>query len=599
METKDPSSKGGGATNGSGKPPAAKAKTDAERILASAPAEQIGAAMAAKKHERAADLLELHGERMLAEGEQTRLTEWVDALPDSLVKKKPRLAVLHAWLLVYGQRYQAAVTRLSEAERALRALEMSGAVGFFDEADDDVVALEPFADLKHSIRAVRAHIAWMQGDLSNLPESVDDAMLASSAEHPVWRSRALVTLGRCRLLAGALVDAAEDLDAAIACTMMARGSQARIIELEALVLMGRVREAQANLDKAQRHYEEVLSKAKDAEAHADARAAAEVGLGRIALDRGDFETAASHLERGLARVADTRSPSVGLDGSLAWATLLQERGDNEGTHRALTQAERFLKDHGIRWATEIIGAHRARLALRRDDVGTAKRWSQQFGLRGGDKLGPIREAQQVTYGMCLIAQGELEAAIAPLEEARESASAGGRGSIALDAHVQLAVAHLRLGGKDKARDSAAAALRVAAPGGIQLPFLGIGRVVTDLLGVANPKDAREKTLAELIARRVSGGAEAPASAAPAASAKPASTSKGGGRTPIETKQPVPDPPREVPAPAEAISEAEAPHGAPVGDTAAGDADRDPPGDGRAADSPAEGEAAASGDSRAS
>ncbi|TNF23445.1 MAG: hypothetical protein EP329_27515, partial [Deltaproteobacteria bacterium] len=216
----------------------------AQRMLAAAPAEQISAALEAGKHERAADLLQRHGERLLAEGAEAELVRWFEQLPNALVQRAPRLALLHAWLLVYREQYPGAATRVREAERGVRALEMSGAKRWPEEGDD-VVQLAPFADVKRSIRALQAHLAWIHGDVdpSGLPGAVDEMMLPSSAEHPVWRARALVTLGRCRYLAGALADAAQDLDAAIACTAVSGQRAARAVELEARVGLGRVREA--------------------------------------------------------------------------------------------------------------------------------------------------------------------------------------------------------------------------------------------------------------------------------------------------------------------------------------------------------------------
>ncbi|MCA9514788.1 MAG: hypothetical protein KC635_07600, partial [Myxococcales bacterium] len=207
-----PSNGSGAHAPGAPRAGVGSAGVSAEKILASAPAEQIAAAIGQKKLDRAAELLEAHGERLLAEGEEERLLGWFAEIPDALVKKKPRLAVTQAWLFVYTERYQAALARLSEAERELRSLEMAGQKSHDDE---DVVELTPFAELKRSINAVRAHLGWMAGDLSSLPESVDEVMLGASGDHPVWRARALVTLGRCRALAGALGDAAEDIDAAL------------------------------------------------------------------------------------------------------------------------------------------------------------------------------------------------------------------------------------------------------------------------------------------------------------------------------------------------------------------------------------------------
>lgn len=528
-------------TNGSGGSPAPSAPraglgsagVSAERILASAPAEQIEAAFAQKKVDRAAELLEAHGERLLAEGEEEHLLGWFAALPEALIKKKPRLAVVHAWLYVYTERYHHALARLAEAERELRRLEMAGQTS---HQDADVVELTPHAELKRSIAAVRAHLSWMAGDLSSLPESVDEVMLASSGDHPVWRARALVTLGRCRALAGALSDAADDVDAALACAMVAGQARARVVELEAIVTMGQIREAQGQLAQADALFEQAIENAGDHPERREHKALALLGLGRTALLRLDMATAKRFLEAGLSAMGDEPSASVGLDGYLSSATLRQWTGDPQGATEALNRGERFLKEKAVRWAAEFLSVHRARLAIARRDQGAAKRWAQQFALRGADRLGPLRELQLVTYGGALLLEGEVEAAIAALEEARASATAGGRKILAIEAAIKLASAYTRAGRKKDAKEALDAALGVAAATGIALPLCEAEGIGALFAAAGQPKQPGLEAIMKAVIAVVGEPAAPPSAAAPAPT-KPVVVAK----APIGTKQPVPAP----------------------------------------------------------
>lgn len=539
METKDPKQpkRNGSAPSQPTKPEPAKPVTGhAARILASAPEEQIAAALRAKKYERAADLIERHGERLLAEGAEATLLTWFDEVPDALVRKAPRLAVLHAWLLVYVERYQTAASRLSEAERALRALEVAGAHGW-PEDDADVVALEPFADLKRGIRAVRAHLAWIEGDLSELPDSVEGMMLPASADHPVWRARALVTLGRCHHLAGSLDDARDALDAALACAHASGQRRAAIIAHQARVVLGRVHEAAGRLDAASALYDEVVAAADDTVEHADVVAAARIGRGRVALTRLDLEGSRPALTAGLDRLESTASQAVGLDGLIALAWLEQASGDAAAARDALDRAERFVKATGRRWPLEIVSAQRARLAVARGDVPAARRWAQQFALRGAARLGPVRELQLVTHGLCLLAGGDAEAAAAPLAEARAAADAGGRPLIAVEAAIAQARAWSALGDAKAADNALSDALALAAPAQVVAPFVIEGPLpaaLRDALTTGRGREAGKEELVDAIL----------AATAPAAGdgdKKTPARAKAGARTkaaPIATSKPV-------------------------------------------------------------
>ena len=554
MVTKDPNKKGEGAgkagapaavegagpARGPAAPVAPQTKKTtsqghATRMLAAAPEEQIAAALEAGKYERAADLMQRHGERLLAEGAEALLARCFEQLPNALIQRMPRLSVLHAWLLVYTEQYPGAATRVSEAERGLRALEMAGQHGW-PEDGEEVVALRPFADVKRAISAIRGHLTWIQGDPSALPASVDETILASSADHPVWRARALVTLGRCRYLAGALTDAAEDLEAAIACTGVSGQRLARIVGMEAQVGLGRVREAQGRLDAAAKLYADVIGQAGDAPDHADHVASAYVGLGRIALAHRDLAAAEQALQRGLTRADETAWLSVALDGLLAWAWVQQAHGRSDEVKAALDRADRFVKARDRRWAAELVTTQRAQLLLARGDMPAVRRWQQASAMRGEDRLGPIREAQRLTKGLVLTALGDADAAALVLAEVRREATAAGLVVLAVEAAVADARCQHARGKKKEAAAALADALALAAPSSIIHPFVALGPLPTDLLAtLPKPKSDAERALfGALASTEGAKPAPKPAPVKPSPSAK----NKAAKAAPIATEQEV-------------------------------------------------------------
>lgn|GEM_PF-1385892 len=528
----------------------------AARMLAAAPDEQITAALAAGKHERAADLMQRHGERLLAEGAEEGLVRWFEQLPNALIQKMPRLAVLHAWLLVYREQYPGAATRISEAERALRALEMSGAKRW-PEDGDDVVPLSPFADVKRSIRALRSHLAWIHGelDVSELPASVDDMMLPSSAEHPVWRARALVTLARCRFLAGALADAAQDLDAAIACTTVTAQRAARSVGLEAKVGLGRVREAQARLDDAAKLYAEVIDEADDSPDVADAVAAARVGQGRVALAHRDLDAAAEALAAGLVRADETGWLSVAVDGLVALAWVQHARGDHADARASLERADRFVKSRDRRWAAETVALQRVTLMLAHDDRPGIRRWRQSVAVRGPDRherLGPIREARHIVEALVGTALGDADQVIEALVAARASAEEAGRTALAVEAAIAEARCRLALDARAEAAAALGHAVKLAAPSSLVHPFLLLGPLPDALVAaLPAPSNDAERALVAAIGATVDHAPPTKRQAPPTGKKRKEGRPSG----PIETARPVAD---AAPSPHESEPEEGAP-----------------------------------------
>jgi len=469
-------------------------RKSAEALLAAAPGEQISAAIAAEKWARAADLLASAGERLLLDGDEAAMLEWLAALPSEHVQKSARLATLYAWTLVYAQRYQDALAKLSLAERTLQAQELAEAAAKRrGEDDSDELELNPHHDLKQSMAAVRAHLGSVTG--VRLPVAVEDIMLPASADHPSWRAGALLTLGRCRFLAGDLRGAAEDLGAAEVVAGQARGARAQKTRAEALAALGQVAEAEGRLGRAVELYEEVL-----ATDDAAAKATASVGLAKVALQRNDREAARAALA--FEAPADADLIAVGLEGALVRGYLAALDGQHDEARVGIEQLEKLLVQKQLRWPTELVAAHKARLALLRGDEQVARRWYQGLGLAVGlnaERVSPNTGFQLVTKALFELTAGQPgqagqagqagqtgqtgpKAALQSAARALGYAEESGHRLIGIEAMVATAMAHHALGHRDEARSALVAALEHAAPEGIARPFLlrGFDAVAEDL-----------------------------------------------------------------------------------------------------------------------
>ncbi|MCC6623655.1 MAG: hypothetical protein IT385_20525 [Deltaproteobacteria bacterium] len=468
----------------------ASTSSSAQALLGAAPAEQIAAAIAAEKWARAADLLTLNGERLLLDGEQESLVGWLAALPAEHIQKNAKLATLYAWSLVYLQRYQEALTRLSLAERSLQAMKLADAAAWRGgEETSDELELHPHAELEQSIAAVRAHLASVTGDHAKIPKSVEQIMLPASADHPCWRAAALITLGRCRYLAGDLRGAREDLESALTLASHTRGARAERIATQAAVLLGRVATARGSLTEASRHYEPLLA-SKDPEA----RAAAAVGQAEIALLRHDREAARAALA--VERPAGADPIAVTLESGIVSAYLAALDGQHDEARTALEALEKHLAGMNLRWPGELLQAHRARLALLRGDDSAARRWLQGVSLsaqKHHDRMSPIGAFQIVTKALVEL-RTDAAAALQSAARALAFGEETGHRVVHLEALVLTGLASHVLGKRDDARSALVAALESARPEGIARPFLV--RLLDEVMGDLGLDDPQAMALRE-------------------------------------------------------------------------------------------------------
>lgn len=464
----------------------------AEALLGSAPDEQIAAAVASERWARAADLLALHGERILLDGGVRELAAWLMALPEEHRQKSAKLSALCAWVRIYDQHYQEALRYLSQAERALQQMKLAEVV-----RDSEEVELRPFAELEQSLSAIRLHLRAVSDAGGELPSQVEDIMIPASADHPLWRAGALVILGRCRYLAGDLGGASADLETAHVLSRETRGIRAARVAADAAVLLGRVAEARGALGAATTAYQNVLIDLRDGlEVQ---RLAAEVGLARVALARLDLDAAAKHLAAVRAAEATVSADPIRvvLEGELARSALAAMRGDYDDARLILDQLERALGGHQLRWPLELLAAQRARTALLRKDESHAKRWLQQQGMREANRprrakpsdtklalSSPIDAKLKVTEAMARASLHEPEAAVVAANQALAFAEAIGHRALALDSLVALTLGHYGANQREGARAALLAALELAQATGYRSALLCRGLdVIAAELGV--------------------------------------------------------------------------------------------------------------------
>ncbi len=464
----------------------------AESLLGAAPDEQIADAVRAEKWARAADLLALHGERLLLDGGLRPLATSLEALPAEYLTRDGRLSALLAWVHVYEQRYLEARAVLSQAERALQQADIATVAAIRRGEGGTTFELVPHAELKQSIAALKIHLlAVSEG---SLPEDVSELMLPASADHPLWRAQALITLGRCRLLAGDILRAREDLETARLLAADIRGARAARVVAESQVLLGRAAELALELDEAKRLYDGVMGTAKETEGLRSLWAQALVGTLRIHASRLELEavhTGLAALDAYLQSTPPSLVDSVHLvlDAALVRADLALWEGRVDDARSALDDVDKKLVARGVRGIHSLLGARRALHALARRDESQVKRWLQQVQMQGvSEPLTSIAAAsQRVAVALVEASMHRPEVAVEHALAVQQFALTKGLAQLASEARVALALAHHRGGNAEQARALLSQVARHSQESGIRSHLVVRGlSAIADELQVASP-----------------------------------------------------------------------------------------------------------------
>ena len=119
-------------------------------------AEAIEQARAAGDHETVARLLSANVEEFQRIGQYTSISRWSASLPEEMVQKNPRLALIHAAGALASEDNLQAVRRLTSwAEDAIKLIEAGGGFDPSDDVDGTVVGFEGLEVLRGEVLALK------------------------------------------------------------------------------------------------------------------------------------------------------------------------------------------------------------------------------------------------------------------------------------------------------------------------------------------------------------------------------------------------------------------------------------------------------------
>jgi LuxR family maltose regulon positive regulatory protein len=418
------------------------------------PFDAIAHAMAGHDPERAAKVIELAARAMGQHRQDAARRAALEALPPHLLEDRPVLAVLLA-----GSRMQTA--------------DSTGVAALLDLAEACLERSDPppivFDTVEHErlpaqIAIYRAALALLSGDGAATIDHATRALGLLAPDDHFGRGAATALVGLATWRTGDL-RASERwyLDAVDA--LAAADFTADV--LGCLVTVGDLQIAQGRLADAAASYDRGLAIVA---AHPGIRGAVDmhVGAAEVLLERGRLDAASNELERARELGPEAGLPQSAYRWLLTAARVQQARGDLDGAFELLAEAAPVY-DTDFSPAARPIVAWQARANAARGDLGAARRWAEERGLRADDPIGYLTEFEHATLAHVLLAAGEAEEAAGLLERLAEAADAGGREATAIEALALLARAHEGRGDRAAAASATAAARSRAQRCGFALP----------------------------------------------------------------------------------------------------------------------------------
>jgi LuxR family maltose regulon positive regulatory protein len=431
-------------------------------------------ALAAGDPERAANIIEPIGMKMIVESRLSRLLGWLAKLPDELIAARPWLCVSGAWAnLLTGQ--------MGDVERLLQFAEI-----ILSETTSK--ALADHSQIYGHVTTIRAFFArWREGDITRSIELSQEASKYVPRDSVIARSALALNLGIANLEIGELTAAASSLDEA---QSVAQKGNMHYVALAASYYLGQVQVRQGYLHQAAKTYRQALQLGIKwgGGLPLPATGYAHVGLSQVLYEWNDLNESLIHLTRGIELGERANEASIMLDGTLTLIELKRAQGEMIAASEALDRVQEILSKSTRAQVSSQLSAQQAQLWLAQDNLAAALRWARERENPIDDEVHYARMPEYLALSRVRIAQGRGQAGGSHLTDVsillarllEKAEAAGWTGSVIVILALQ-AMAFQARGEANQAILALDRSLSLGEPDGYVRVFMGEGEPMAALL----------------------------------------------------------------------------------------------------------------------
>jgi len=445
--------------------------------------EALGHGMASGDFQQLVQLLDRAGWPMLMHGEVNLLLECLEALPEEMVRSRPRLSLYHAWALLRATQFDEVEQRLNDAEKGLGTEQGKPEEG----AGESPLQVR---SMLGAVAALRASLANSLGDTSRTVAFSRKALEHLSGDDPITREATQVLRGIVSRNLGDAYAGKEDLDAAVRAQIEAIALSQSAGDLFEAVLaasrLGTLYELKGQLRQAARTYREALRIAAGADGQPlSVSALVHMGLGDVLREWNDLGEAESHARQAISIFQASGQP-IFLPQALALRARVQHaRGDTGEALKTLNEARQTAFEQKYVRAEGFVMASQARIWIEVGHLEAADQWAAEAGLSAKDDLSrfPFRTLRNryITLARLLAARDRSEESLGLLDRLRAAAEATGRMGGLIEVLVCQAMVQQKLGRLGEAVASLKRALGLGEPEGFVRTFADEGSPMARLL----------------------------------------------------------------------------------------------------------------------
>jgi LuxR family transcriptional regulator, maltose regulon positive regulatory protein len=432
--------------------------------------EAVDHALAAADLETGARLIEDNFRDMLAHGEATLLLNWLEALPEELVRSRPQLCIPCAWArLLTGQ--------LEGAELCVQDLELMVDADFPPDRHEVPSSNEEVAAVSGEAAAIRAFIVRTRGHVSRSLELSRRALGLLREDNFTLRGIVALNLGGAYSMSGDLAAAEAALTEAITASRRANNAFGVLLamrELAELQVMG------GRLHLAADLYRQSLRIAE--QRPFPAASLAHVGMGELLYEWNDLDGAMHHLTEGVELGERSGSTNIIFPSHALLARVKWAQGDLDGAVCIIQEDEHYV--HSLNLSSRDLNrivAYGARLRLAQGNASAAARLLGQRSIGVDDQVDHLSVFEYLVLARVLIAQNENDAGLDLLERLLRVAEATRSMGSAIEILAVLALAVGAQGDEAQALAALERALSLAEPEGYVRTFVDEGTPMAALL----------------------------------------------------------------------------------------------------------------------